>query len=85
MSQVVLIPKLVEKIARQTPPSSSLVYQNIRQKSKLREREENDFEFEFKMIIFQIRIVLLKERRFSIKVLQNLMLPWKLVEKKLMN
>ena len=48
MSQVVLIPKLVVKIARQTPPSSSLVYQNIRQKSKPREREENNFEFEFK-------------------------------------
>ena len=48
MSQVVLIPKLVVKIARQTPPCSSLVYQNIRQKSKPREREENNFEFEFK-------------------------------------
>ena len=48
VSQVVLIPKLVEKIARQTPPSSSLVYQNIRQKAKLRDREENNFEFEFK-------------------------------------
>ena len=48
MSQVVLIPnKLFEKIARQTSPCSSLVYENICQKSKFRGREENNFEFEF--------------------------------------
>ena len=48
MSQVVLIPnELFEKIARQTSPCSSLVYENICQKSKFRGREENNFEFEF--------------------------------------
>ena len=48
MSQVVLIPnKLFGKIARQTSPCSSLVYENICQKSKFRGREENNFEFEF--------------------------------------
>ena len=48
VSQVVLIPnQLFEKIARQTSPCSSLVYENICQKSKFRGREENNFEFEF--------------------------------------
>ena len=37
MSQVVLLPKLAEKIVRQTWPCSSLLYENIRQKSKLRD------------------------------------------------
>ena len=48
MSQVVLLPKLAEKIVRQTPPCSSLLYENIRQKSKLRGRDENNFEIRFK-------------------------------------
>ena len=48
MSQVVLIPKLAEKIVRQTRPCSSLLYENIRQKSKLRGRDENNFEIRFK-------------------------------------
>ena len=43
MSQVVLLPKLAEKIVRQTPPCSSLLYE-----SKLRERDENNFEVRFK-------------------------------------
>ena len=36
-----------EKIARQTSPCLSLVYQNIRQNPKFRGRDENDFEFMF--------------------------------------
>ena len=48
MSQVVPIPKLAEKIVRQTRPCSSLLYENIRQKSKLRGRDENNFEIRFK-------------------------------------
>ena len=47
MSQVVLCPKMFEKIPRQTSPCSRLVYENIDQKSKFRGREENNFEFEF--------------------------------------
>ena len=48
VSQVVPIPKLAEKIVRQTRPCSSLLYENIRQKSKLRGRDENNFEIRFK-------------------------------------
>ena len=43
MSQVVLLPKLAEKIVQQTPPCSSLLYE-----SKVRERDENNFEIRFK-------------------------------------
>ena len=47
MSQVVLISKLIEKIARQTLPCSSLVKTKYSDESKFRGREENNFEFVF--------------------------------------
>ena len=47
MSQVVLIPKLFGKIARQTSPCSSLVYQKYSEESKFRGCEENNLEFVF--------------------------------------